>query len=377
MNHTTLTKDKKHIDVGPGSKWVDVYEALDEEHLYTIGGRLKTIGVAGLSLLGGHHYFNNKYGYTMDNIDSYDVVLGNGTQVTATNSTNRDLFWALKGGSGNYGLVTNFRIKVYPIDSVSSVTQTFTEAEIPEYIAALCHFVEYADPSIGAGGVFTLQYSATEDSFSGSMAGIQEGNATDPKQFSNFTAIKSEQKILKVMTPLEWHRTLPDTPYQLFRISFGHHSIKPDVDQLTWLYREWREAVEAVRDVDGLIATFVLNPADASAARVGASNGIGNTWDLPTDQGYVLWQITTAWNREVDDLRMLAWSRSLIERLHAANKAKGLGAEYIYLGDAAEWQRPYTGFHAGNLARMRKIRDVYDPSGVFTKLHWGGFKLGF
>lgn len=66
---------------------------------------------------------------------------------------------------------------------------------------------------------------------------------------------------------------------------------------------------------------------------------------------------------------MLVWSRSLVERLHTANKAKVLGAEYIYLGDAAEWQRPYTGFHAGKFARMRKIRIGYDPSGVFTKLH--------
>jgi len=62
--------------------------------LYCIGGRLKTIGVPGLELIGGFHYLINKYGMAMDNVLSYDVVLGNGTQVIANSTSNPDLFWA-------------------------------------------------------------------------------------------------------------------------------------------------------------------------------------------------------------------------------------------------------------------------------------------
>lgn len=61
--------------------------------------------VVGLSLIGGVSYFLNRYGFTMDNIVSYDVVLGNGTQVVASAASNPDLFWALKGGSSNFGIV--------------------------------------------------------------------------------------------------------------------------------------------------------------------------------------------------------------------------------------------------------------------------------
>lgn len=80
------------MDVGPGTTWYDVYGVLAPYDLYCIGGRLKTIGVPSLTLIGGFHYLINTYGLTMDNILSYDVVLGNGTQVVANATSNGDLF---------------------------------------------------------------------------------------------------------------------------------------------------------------------------------------------------------------------------------------------------------------------------------------------
>lgn len=69
---------------------------------------MKIIGVSGLSLIGGFHYLTNKYGFAMDNIMSYEVVLGNGTQVVANTTSYIDLFWVLKGGANNFGVVTKF-----------------------------------------------------------------------------------------------------------------------------------------------------------------------------------------------------------------------------------------------------------------------------
>lgn len=98
LSQRTVSADRSSIAVGPGNQWVDVYAALDPYGLDAIGGRLKTIGVPGLTLIGGFHYFNNKYGWAMDNVLSYDVVLGNGTLVTVNQISHSDLFWALKGG---------------------------------------------------------------------------------------------------------------------------------------------------------------------------------------------------------------------------------------------------------------------------------------
>jgi FAD/FMN-containing dehydrogenase len=111
MTNITVNVDAETVDVSPGNRWVDVYGALDPFGLYTIGGRMKTIGVAGLTLIGGFHYLINKYGYAMDGVTNYEVVLGNGTQISANNVTNPDLFWALKGGASNFGVITKFTFK--------------------------------------------------------------------------------------------------------------------------------------------------------------------------------------------------------------------------------------------------------------------------
>lgn len=76
-------------------------------------------------------------------------------------------------------------------------------------------------------------------------------------------------------------------------------------------------------------------------------------------------------------MRMTYWSRSLVERFHATNKAKNLSSEFVYMGDAADWQNVFAGFAPGNVQKMRQIRDKYDVNGVFHKLNWGGFKLGY
>lgn len=74
---------------------------------------------------------------------------------------------------------------------------------------------------------------------------------------------------------------------------------------------------------------------------------------------------------------MTSWSRQLTEHLHRVNQDLGLARDHIYMGDAGEWQDPFAGFPEANVERMRAIRGAYDPSGTFSRLNWGGFKLGF
>lgn len=90
----------------------------------------------------------------------------------------------------------------------------------------------------------------------------------------------------------------------------------------------------------------------------------------------IVWQFSTGWDLAQDDLRVEAWSRQLAEHLHSINVEKGVASEFIYMGDAGEWQDPFAGFPTENVARMRSIRADYDPLGVFSRLNWGGFKLG-
>lgn len=216
LTHLEIASDNSTIEVGPGNRLVDVYSALAPYGLYCIGGRLKTIGVPGLMLIGGFHYFNNKYGMSMDNVVSYDVVLGNGTQVVANSTSNPDLFWALKGGSNNFGVVTKFTLKTYEIPQISTTIQLFNESAVPAFIEATVNLANNDDAEIGAGSVIDISYNATTKVVECTLLGVQEGTESPPSRFANFSAIPSTSTTNTVMTPIEWHNNL-DSPFQMFR----------------------------------------------------------------------------------------------------------------------------------------------------------------
>ena len=253
---------------------------------------MKTIGVPGLTLIGGVHYFINKYGFAMDNVVSYDIDLGNGTLTTVTSTSNSDLFWALKGGASNFGVVTKFVIKTLNISQISTTIQAFNESAVPAFIEAACNLASNDDASIAAGSVITINYNATTKLVSPSLLGVQEGTESPPSRFADFSAIPAVQRINNVTRPIVWHNEL-DTPFQMFRyaelyrfdetkakrlcrVQFGHHVIKPDSDQIYYLYTQWKAAVDQIADVEGLYPTFVLNIAPKSAATVAKTNGVGN-----------------------------------------------------------------------------------------------------
>lgn len=118
MRHVLVDPDKGVAHVGGGATLGDVDHATYPFGLAVPGGVVSTTGVAGLTLGGGIGYLTRSVGLTIDNLLSADVVLADGRQVTASDYQNEDLFWALRGGGGNFGVVTSFEFQLHEVGDV-------------------------------------------------------------------------------------------------------------------------------------------------------------------------------------------------------------------------------------------------------------------
>ena len=108
----------KTVRVEAGCVWGDVDHATHAFGMATPSGFISSTGVAGLTLGGGIGYLSRRYGLTIDNLLSVDMVLADASFVTASASENADLFWAVRGGGGNFGVVTSFEFRLHPVNIV-------------------------------------------------------------------------------------------------------------------------------------------------------------------------------------------------------------------------------------------------------------------
>jgi FAD/FMN-containing dehydrogenase len=118
MKEIQIDADARVARVQAGCTWGDFDHAASDFGLATTGGIISTTGVSGLTLGGGIGYLARAHGLSCDNLRSADVVLADGTFVTADQDSHPDLFWALRGGGGNFGVVTSMEFDLHPVDTI-------------------------------------------------------------------------------------------------------------------------------------------------------------------------------------------------------------------------------------------------------------------
>jgi FAD/FMN-containing dehydrogenase len=124
-NFTGVDVDGTTVRIGAGAVWGDVAAALGPHGLGITSGDTKSVGVGGLTLGGGVGWLVREHGLAFDSLKAAEVVLASGEVVTASADENPELFWALRGGGGNFGVVTEFVFEAHPLDGVVFGTLDF------------------------------------------------------------------------------------------------------------------------------------------------------------------------------------------------------------------------------------------------------------
>ena len=153
MNRVEVDPGKRVARAQAGALVRDLDQATQSFGLATTSGGCPTVGIAGLTLGGGEGWLMSKYGAACDNLLSAQLVTVDGRQVEASERSNPDLFWAIRGGGGNFGVVTALEYQLHPVGEVLSGALMYTAGGIPELLQAFVKFVAAAPDEMNLVGM--------------------------------------------------------------------------------------------------------------------------------------------------------------------------------------------------------------------------------
>ncbi len=139
-----------------GATWGDFNDATHAHGLATTGGVVSTTGVGGLTLGGGIGYLARGAGLSIDNLVSAEVVTADGRVLTASERENEDLFWGLRGGGGNFGVVTSFEFRLHPVDTIYGGPMFFELAAAGDVLRFYREFIRDAPEQFGGFPAFQI-----------------------------------------------------------------------------------------------------------------------------------------------------------------------------------------------------------------------------
>ncbi|KAL8937599.1 MAG: hypothetical protein Q9216_004339 [Gyalolechia sp. 2 TL-2023] len=375
LNDVKPSEDGSSVVIGTGAKWFDVSKALDERGLAVAGGRNSAVGVGGLTLGGGLSFFSPRVGFVCNNIISYEIILANGTLITASETINPGLWRALKGGSNNFGIVTSFVARSFPSANIWSGFLYMTASKANQLIRTFHEFTQAkpdAYDEYAAGPLVCFTYLQ--------QLGIQVLATnlvyTKPEQwpgcFSGFKSIGRLWSTVKIRSLTSATNELEMSSPPGLRQLFVTTTVKNDHTTLVETHAAYKKGMEAMRRVSGMVWTLVLQPLLPAMAKKGQADSQG--LDTRTES-LVIVLFTVVWKNSADDELVDRTTRSIIDGIDRYAESKGTADPYRYLNDCASWQNPFDGYGAENKRFLQEMSRTYDPDGLFQRACVGGFKL--
>ena len=381
LNEATINPNRNSVTVGPGNNWGDVYRKLEKEQKTVVGGRIADVGVGGLTLGGGISFFSNMYGWACDNIETYEVVTATGDIITASAASNSDLYWALRGGAGNFGVVTSFEMRTYP----QAHNLMWVGRVLHPWASRACIIKAFADfgaedTDANATLLFSFVYLQRPDEYM-SISEMDYATSvpqdTHPVVFDAFFEVQDSIQVSKetktIVEVIEAHSA--SSPNGL-RQSYWTATFVLDQSLAEEIVEMWREEIDPIKSqITGFLPVLTLQVITVRMMEQMEING-GNALGLDGKNGPLMIVAPSAmWADPAHDETVLSTYAKWLSRSNAMARELGLDHRYLYMNYASQFQNPIRGYGEPSLERLRSIARKYDPEGVFQKLQPGYFKL--
>jgi FAD/FMN-containing dehydrogenase len=346
------------VRAGGGLTWGEFDAATQEHGLAVTGGRVPSTGVGGLALGSGSGWLERKLGFTCDNLLEAEVVVASGEIVTASPTENPDLFWGLRGGGGNFGVVTRFTLKLHPIGPmVFGGMLLFPAQRGQEVVRAYRDFVAGAPDEVGSGLAFLTappEDFVPEPARGKPVIGIiccYAGRPGDgPAAYAPLLDLQPAVAMVQPMPYVAVQQLIePGNPKGRLNYWTGDfYDALPDdaVDSLVDLATR---PVSPFTQIIMIPGGGAIERVDDDATAFGARGAAFNIHYLS------MWEDTGQTEANIDYTRRLA----------GAMKPWSTGAVYLnFLGDEG-LSRVEAGFGPEKFARLQQIKATWDPDNLF------------
>ena len=362
MRSITVDPQTKRARVQGGALLGDIDAATQQHGLAVPVGVVSETGIGGLSLNGGMGFLRNKWGLTCDNLVSAEVVTADGRILTASETSEPDLFWALRGGGGSFGAVTAFEFALHPVGPEVAVLAVFYPAEryqeiAPALMEAVDGLLESCSP-LGFFGHVPAAEFFPEEHHGRPFLAVVGAYAGDPKEG------ESTMQPLRNLGPAmaDLSGVLPFIELQRFFDEdypagkrYYWKSINLDKGLNASALDVLAKATERAPSPDSTIDVWFQGGAMASVAPDASAFG---------DRSHpILIGIEANWDDPATDDAQIAWAREVIAELEQFTDA---GAYMNFAGSEEEQPSAAQSAYGANFVRLVDIKKAYDPEGVFA-----------
>jgi len=354
MKHVSVDAAARTARVAGGTLWGHFNREAQLHGLVTTGGVVSTTGVAGLTLGGGLGWLMPKYAMALDNVRAVETVLADGRVVRAAADDNPDLFWALRGGGGNFGVASSFEFSLHAVGPIVSGGLVAWTADRARDVLRLFRDLAAtaSDDLMLVGALITAPDATTK------LAAIGAGFFGDaPSGERALQTIKSfGTPVMDAMGPIPYTKlnAMLDASYPAGARNYWKSHF---VDDLT--DDAIHTVVEAFLQCPSPMGQIVIEHFHGAATRV-----------PPTDTAYALRRagfnvlLLSQWMAAADDAKGSGWARDS----YAALRRFGGPSRYLnYLDHDDTGDSVLAAAYGANLRRLQSIKAAYDPDNVFRQ----------